>query len=400
MMDHVENNTARELPDEKAAVRIAGTAPGDRSAPDPMQDFLARSAARRDQQTQEPERYIGSWFDPDPAAITALPEGRHPGTRYLELTRASRREHKRSDIRCALAVIKGEDRRTVTWEGVLAYPWHHIGPDEARDYYRATVARYANLHTRHGYIAAVRGMMKRCKEAKLISAARYAEVIEELPTTSLRGAAVKRRRLTGDEIAALLTACQQDTPLRAARDAAMVAVFVTTGLRVSELVRLDLSHWDRVNEVLTLVMTKSGRDHAVPVDSRTKAYLEAWLKHRGNEPGPLLVGTEGMPRVLTSHARLSVHAVLMRVQLLATRSGIGHMGTHDFRRTVASTLLRTTDASLVGRLLNHANLATTLGYDMATEDEQRHAISTLPLPALADEQGADQQGDDDERRAS
>ena len=66
MMDHMENNTARELPDEKAALRVAGRAPGDRSATDPMRDFLTRSAARRDQQTQEPERYIGSWFDPDP----------------------------------------------------------------------------------------------------------------------------------------------------------------------------------------------------------------------------------------------------------------------------------------------------------------------------------------------
>lgn len=371
---------------------------------DRMSDLLARSAQRRQQQADEPERFTGSWFDPDPAAITRLPAHRHPVTAYIRRTRGSKksRQNQRYLIRTVLAFLTGTSRRAVAWEDVMAYPWHHVGPDEAQDAYRALVAAYPNLNTRHNLVQMLRSLVTGCRDAKLVSAARHAEVVEELPTTSKRGVSLRRRRITAKELAALMSAAGLDLPIRAARDRAIIAVFATTGIRVSELVALDLEHWNRDEQILVLAMTKNGRPHAVPVDPRTEAYLQAWLDLRGTASGPLFVST-AQPRAVRSRLqRLSTAAVLNRIVVVARRACLGRIGTHDFRRTVASTLLRTTDAALVSRLLGHSSLAATLVYDMATEDEQRHAISTLPLPEPDDVEPDEDLGDDTDanRRAS
>jgi integrase len=366
----------------------------------PVEGLLARSAKRRQQQSSDPERHLGSWFDPDPEAASKLPAHRHPVTRLLETTRPNRRSRKTSEVRTTYRLLTGAPGGPVAWDDVLAYPWHQITPDAARELYRAIKSRYSNRNTRHGYITITRAILRQCRAAKLISAGRYAELVEELPTSSLRGATQHRRRLTPAEIGQLMAACSQGTPLRAARDSAMLAVFVTTGMRVGELARLDLSDWDRDNDLLTLRDTKNGRDHEVPVDPRTARFLHEWLAYRGTAAGPLFVSTEGMPVRLTRLTRLSTHAVRARAQLWAERAGIGHLTTHDFRRTVASILLRTTDASLVGRLLNHTDLATTLVYDITTEEEQRGAISTLPLPEPPPDTDEQEDGDQENGRVA
>ena len=120
--------------------------------------------------------------------------------------------------------------------------------------------------------------------------------------------------------------------------------------------------------------TKNGSDHTVYIHPVTKTYLEAWLAVRGGGPGALFSWpnrNQGRP-VTTGGARYWVNQ--RRVQ-----AGVARFGTHDFRRTVASTLLRTHDVALVGRLLNHRKPASTLIYDLASEEEQRSAIDSLGL---------------------
>lgn len=351
---------------------------------DRLSDFFARSQQRRHQQESEPERLLESWFDPDPKALEALPERKHPITGYMLRIRGSKRnrDNKKYIMRTVLAALTDASRSDVAWDDVIAYPWHHVGPDEAQNAFRALVAMYPNLNTRHGFVQMLRSILKGCRAAKVLSSARYEETVAELPTTSKRGVALRRRRITPDELVGLMEASQQDIPVRAARDAAIIAVFATTGIRVSELAALNLGHWNQHDQMLHLAMTKNGRPHAVPVDPRTRQYLEAWIAFRGTDPGPLFVGTAHPSSCANTLVRMSTDAVRTRIQKIAELACIGRVGTHDFRRTVASTLLRTTDASLVSRLLGHSSLAATLVYDMATEDEQRTAISSLPLPSI------------------
>ena len=164
-----------------------------------------------------------------------------------------------------------------------------------------------------------------------------------------------------------------------ARDAAMIAVFATTGMRVSELTKLELNDWDRINQELTLRQTKNGSDRTVPVDARVSKYLDAWQAVRGTDPGPLFTRSEGRKGHFPT---LSTHAIRERLKMLTNRAEVGTVHTHDFRRTVATTLLRSHDALLTARLLGHTSLAATMTYDLSGIDEQRSAINSLPLPDL------------------
>jgi len=341
--------------------------------------FLVRAAERRAEQEANPDRMSGVWADPDPRAVTALPESRHPITMLLDESKqtAGHLAKRKYVIRYVCAALSGKARESVTWEFVMTYPWHHVTPDMARDFRRAIRAQYPNRNTRHAFLQTLRSIIGRCRRANLMSWEAAAQVREQLPTKGSRGRVGHGRCLTADEMSSLIAASAQGEPYLAARDAAMFALMATTGMRVSEVVGLDLADWNRTQETLDLRDTKNGRDRVVPVDSRVVDYLQAWMRQRGALPGPLFTP---IPCRAPSPTRLTTKAVQERLGILTQRAGTGHVQTHDFRRTVATTLLRTHDAPLVAGLLGHASLASTLTYDLVGQDQQRSAIATLPLP--------------------
>jgi len=257
--------------------------------------FLARAAERRAEQAAHPERVTGPWVDPDPEAITALPERRRPIAvlmRELAQTPAGLAKRK-TTLRHILAELTDQPRKEVTWEQVQEYPWHHVTADMAEEFYFSIHQQYSNGHTRNMYIAYLRSVIRRCQRAKLMSLESTAEVLEQLPMSSVKARAMHARRLWEQEIAAMLQACNQGSEFMRARDAGMLAVFATTGPRVSELVKLDLADWNQADQYLTLRHTKNGRDRLIPVDERVAKYLDAWLVVRGSEPGPLFTRAEG-----------------------------------------------------------------------------------------------------------
>ena len=344
--------------------------------------FLARAALRRAEQEAHPERFTGPWVDPDPAAIKELPESRHPITVFLDESKQTRGHiaNRKYSIRHVLAELTHQPRESVTWDDVVSYPWHHVTPDMAREFRLGIYRKYANRHSRHTYIQTLRSILGRCRQANLISMEALVQVWEQLPTRGSRGRARHARCLTPAEVSAVLSATTDSEPFLAARDSAIFALMATTGMRVSEVVGLDLADWDRREATLILRETKNGQDRVVPVDSRVKAYLDAWLTHRGGFPGPLFTPIPGRAR---AGVHMTTKAVQERLGILAQRAQIGLVHTHDFRRTVATTLLRTQDASIVAGLLGHLSLSATLTYDLSGQQEHRHAISTLPLPECA-----------------
>ena len=353
-----------------------------------MQQLLARAAQRKAEQKQAPERMVGAWVDPDPQAITALPSGRHPITRYMKSLAQTKAGivNRKMTLRHIVAELQSRPRETVTWDDVMAYPWHHVTPDMAREFLEATRRRYANKHTQHMYVSCLRSAIGRCQAARLISVQTEAEILDELPTTGSRGRALHGRRLKPEELEALMKASAQGRPFTAARDSALFALMATTGMRVSEATKLDLADWDQGEDLIILRETKNGHDRLVPVDPRVRKYLAAWLVHRGSDPGPLFTRTPGR---CGPDPHLSTYAVLERLKVICTRAGLGTVHTHDFRRTVATTLLRTHDAALVSRLLGHSSLAATMTYDLTSQEEQREAIAVLPLLTCPEESEGD-----------
>lgn len=143
------------------------------------------------------------------------------------------------------------------------------------------------------------------------------------------------------------------------RDRAMMELFYSSGLRLAELIALNVSDLlpDRTVQVL---MGKGGKARIVPVGSKAIEALEAWLKERpalarAGETA-LFVGRNGR--------RLGPRAVQKRVEYWARRQGLGgQVHPHVFRHSFASHLLESSqDLRGVQELLGHANIATTQIY--------------------------------------
>jgi integrase/recombinase XerC len=143
------------------------------------------------------------------------------------------------------------------------------------------------------------------------------------------------------------------------RDKAMVELFYSSGLRLAELVGLDLLDLDMADRTVR-VLGKGRKERIVPVGRQALAALQAWLKIRGEfapiDELALFVSRDGR--------RLSPRAVQSRVKRWAQMQGTGvHLHPHLFRHSFASHLLESSqDLRGVQELLGRANLGTTQIY--------------------------------------
>ena len=170
------------------------------------------------------------------------------------------------------------------------------------------------------------------------------------------------KALSVDETARLLDApVAEDDPCLAARDAAMFELFYSSGLRLAELVGLDVSALDGMfAEGEVRVIGKRAKARLVPVGRQAIAALQAWAALRSQlavpEEPALFVGQRGRrihPRVV--EARLAQRAV---------QSGLPqHVHPHMLRHSFASHLLQSSgDLRAVQELLGHASIASTQVY--------------------------------------
>ncbi|WP_162529874.1 tyrosine-type recombinase/integrase [Nocardioides caldifontis] len=363
-----------------------GTDTGDGISPPvgAFQALLADARRRRERDAELTERTSDSsgseveWCEPDPQALTRLPTWEHPITRTVE--RHAGKNQIESALRRAYAFFRGIDPGQASWTHVLEYPWHQITPEQAASYHRHVRRRYSNQGSRNNNVHALRAVLLDCYRARTISALRHDRLTDEL-TTVAHGRSRRRRRLSVDEFERLITAAETTGNAWArARNTAIIATFRTTGIRVSELVGLDLADWDQDQDTLFLGKTKNLRPHTVFVHPEAKPYLLRWLTLRGGQPGPLFMSSRKKRPLL--ERRLHPKAVNGMVTRRSADAGIPHLTCHDFRRNFASDLLNEFDPVLVSHLLNHKSLASTIIYDVRGEEMQRSAVSTLAMPGL------------------
>jgi integrase/recombinase XerD len=182
--------------------------------------------------------------------------------------------------------------------------------------------------------------------------------------------------LTREQAQALLAAADADTGPQAARTAAIVAVLLYTGIRVSELVGADvedLGH-DRGHRVLR-IRAKGDQVHLVVLPPPAVQRVDAYLATRAELAGdrlPVQVGQAGArarrPLVVTdSGGRVDRGAIWRLLRRLARAAGVAvKMSAHVLRHAYA-TLARDAGASLedIQDGLGHADPRTTRRYDRA-----------------------------------
>ncbi|MEU2350914.1 tyrosine recombinase XerC [Modestobacter sp. NPDC049651] len=164
-----------------------------------------------------------------------------------------------------------------------------------------------------------------------------------------------------------------DDPAEAAvrlRDALVLELLYASGIRVGELVGLDVDDVDRGRRLLR-VLGKGRKERSVPFGAPAAAALDAWLT-RGrpqlatDRSGPaLLLGVRGA-RLDPREARRVVHAAM------ADTPGAPDIGPHGLRHSAATHVLEGgADLRSVQELLGHASLATTQVYTHVTVERLR-----------------------------
>lgn len=163
------------------------------------------------------------------------------------------------------------------------------------------------------------------------------------------------RLIDADQAMQLLDAPHDDG--LAVRDHAMLELFYSSGLRLSELAGLNVHQLD-LDQGEVRVIGKGSRTRIIPVGRMACQALRRWLKVRPSvaDPAqPLFVGLQGR--------RLTPRAIQLRVRRYGIAQLGQHLHPHMLRHSFASHLLESSgDLRAVQELLGHSDISTTQVY--------------------------------------
>ena len=151
------------------------------------------------------------------------------------------------------------------------------------------------------------------------------------------------------------------------RDLSMMELLISTGMRVGELVKLNI---DDINfkERECIVFGKGESERIVYFDARTKIHLIQYLNTR-TDSNPALFVSFRRP-----YNRLGINGVEIRLKKLGKKSKIDNVHPHRFRRTLATNAIdKGMPIEQVQRLLGHVQIDTTLQYAMVNQNNVKIA---------------------------
>ena len=156
------------------------------------------------------------------------------------------------------------------------------------------------------------------------------------------------------------------------RSIAIVDFLLSSGIRVSELVKLNRSSIN-LNSRTCIVFGKGAKQRETYFDFRTKIELENYLKSRKDKNKALFVTVRKKSKTGT-YSRLSVNSVEQIIRNIGSESDIENVHPHRFRRTLAT---RAIDKGMpieqVQVLLGHSKIDTTLRYTNVQQSNVKYA---------------------------
>lgn len=151
------------------------------------------------------------------------------------------------------------------------------------------------------------------------------------------------------------------------RDLAIVDMLYSTGIRVGELVRLNIDDIS-FEERECVVFGKGDKERRVYFDAKAKLHLQDYLKERDDD-NPALFVTLDAP-----HQRLKISGVEIRIRSLGRSINAEKIHPHKFRRTMAT---RAIDKGMpieqVQKILGHSQIDTTMQYAMVNQSNVKNA---------------------------
>ena len=152
-----------------------------------------------------------------------------------------------------------------------------------------------------------------------------------------------------------------------ARDVAIIDLLYSTGMRVGELVNLDIADIN-FDERECIVYGKGEKERRVYFDAKAKLHLQNYIDSRDDD-NPALFVTLDAP-----HDRLKISGVEIRLRELGRRLNINNIHPHKFRRTMAT---RAIDKGMpieqVQKILGHSQIDTTMHYAIVNQNNVKAA---------------------------
>ena len=203
----------------------------------------------------------------------------------------------------------------------------------------------------HRSLSAIRGFYKFLQRE---------QVVKNNPVTEIRAPGIKKKLpelLDVDEISRLLSEAPQH-PLKL-RDHAMMELMYSSGLRLAELVNLDIDMLD-LSAAQVRVVGKGNKSRYLPVGALACKALRRWLAAR-----PAIADAQETAVFISNRGtRLSARTVQLRMAQLGREQGMDkHVHPHMLRHSFASHLLESSgDLRAVQEMLGHADISTTQIY--------------------------------------
>lgn len=303
--------------------------------------------------------------------ITNQPMDQNPAAVYLASLPSitGRRGIERALDLIALTLTSGECDR-------LTMPWQKIRFKDAAAIRAWLVNQYSPATVNHA-LCALRGVLKAAWQLGQISAETYQAAAA---VKSVRGSVIPAgRELSPGELAALMAACEKDTTIAGARDAAIIALMYSCGMRREEVVTINLADYEPENGKL-IIKGKGSKERTAYLTNGALYAMADWLPIRGSETGALFLAINKGGKIRPG-AKMTNQAIYNLLAKRAIEAGVKDFSPHDMRRTFVSDLLDAgADISTVSKMAGHASINTTARYDRRPEEAKKKAAGLLHIP--------------------
>ncbi len=220
-----------------------------------------------------------------------------------------------------------------------------------------------------------------------------ANLIDHNPTSDIEMPSVKKalpKYLTLEECLKLLTQVQYENP---ERDYCIVTLFLNCGMRLNELVSINLGDID-FSERKLLLKGKGNKQRLIYINDACIDAVSTYIRSRKNpleEPYALFLSR--------NNRRISRRRVEQIVEKALTQAGLGNRGIspHKLRHTAATLMYQHggVDTLVIKEVLGHASISTTEIYTHLSDDNKQSAAERIPLANIKKSEAKRKEENDD-----
>ena len=151
------------------------------------------------------------------------------------------------------------------------------------------------------------------------------------------------------------------------RDLAILELLISTGMRIGELTRLNISDMN-FQERSCIVLGKGNAEREVYFSAKSKMYIKKYLETRTDNNEALFVS------LIKPYNRLGISGIEIAIRNLRREANINKVHPHKFRRTMATMAIdKGMPIEQVQKLLGHIKIDTTMEYAMVNQNNVKNS---------------------------